>query len=70
MEKYYFKTRGQEPDAYCIEPCKSKYKPSDGVMIGSAACQECKCCKETDIDEFGDVSWIKCSDLTSALVGS
>ena len=67
MEKYYFKTRGQEPDIECVTLCLSKNKPSEGVRIGSASCQECKCCKETDIDEWGDLTWIKCSDLSDAL---
>ena len=67
MQKYYFKTRGQEPDVECVTPCLSKNRPSEGVRIGSATCQECKCCKETDIDEWGDLTWIKCSDLSNAL---
>lgn len=67
MEKYYFKTRGQEPDVDCIEKCNSINKPSENTHIGSAMCQECKCCKETDIDEYGDLNWIKCSDLENAL---
>lgn len=66
MEKYYFKTRGEEPDIICIEKCQSKFRPTDGTMIGSILCQECKNCKETDIDEFGNVTWIKCSDIENA----
>lgn len=67
MKKYYFKTRGQEPDIECAEKCYSQHKSNEGVMIGSVTCQKCKCCKESDIDEWGDITWIKCSDLFNAL---
>lgn len=66
IEPYYFKTRGQEPDEECIEKCQSKLKPSAGVHIGSITCQECVCCVKTDKDKYGNVSWIKCTDIANA----
>lgn len=34
-EKYYFKTKGEEPDVECTERCMFK---NSGTMIGSAYC--------------------------------
>jgi hypothetical protein len=67
MEKYYFKTKGYEPDIECVTPCWSKKRPSDGVRIGSAACQDCVCHIENDMDEYGCISWLKCSDILNAI---
>lgn len=60
MEKLYFKTIGQEPDAECIEPCPYQGRPAEGTMIGSASCQGCNSCYGWDIEE----SWVKCLDYS------
>ena len=56
MEKLYFKTTGQEPDVNCIEPCKYEDRPSEGTMIGSGDCQDCRACYGWDCEE----NWVKC----------
>ena len=56
MEKLYFKTTGQEPDVNCIEPCKYEDRPSEGTMIGSGECQDCRACYGWDSEE----NWVKC----------
>jgi len=56
MKKLYFKTRGQEPDITCIEPCEYKNKPSENTMIGSGICQDCQDCLGWDSEE----NWVKC----------
>ncbi len=64
MERYYFKTRGREPDVECIERCMFK---NTGIMIGSYTCQECEHHLENDYkDEWGDISWIKCAKIDEA----
>lgn len=66
MEKYYFKTRGSEPDEECIEPCKVH---NNGIMIGSYSCTKCEFHKDNDMnkdDEYADMSWLKCSRLKEA----
>ena len=68
-EKYYFKTKGQEPDEECTEKCPVL---NTEVMIGSVACQECKNCISSDADYFG-CSWVCCeklNDVMSARNGS
>ncbi len=67
MEKYYFKTKGSCPDIYCIEPCHIK---GNGVMIGSVTCQECEYHKSNDQNKHGDISWIKCSKIKEATIGT
>ncbi len=67
MEKYYFKTSGQDPDVYCEEPCMVK---NDETMIGSATCQECKHHKGNDQNKDGDISWIKCDKIKEATIGT
>jgi len=56
MEKLYFKTTGQDPDVNCIEPCKYEDRPSEGTMIGSGKCQDCRACYGWDSEE----NWVKC----------
>lgn len=57
MQKLKFNTTGSEPDVNCIDKCKYKdYRPSEGTMIGSANCQQCKACYGWDIEE----NWVKC----------
>ena len=63
MERYYFKTRGQEPDVECTERCMFK---DTGTMIGSANCQKCKHHLENNVDEWGDISWLKCAKIDEA----
>jgi hypothetical protein len=63
MERYYFKTRGQEPDVECTERCMFK---DTGTMIGSANCQKCEYHLENDEDEWGDISWLKCEKIDEA----
>ena len=62
-ERYYFKTRGQEPNVDCIEPCMVV---NDGTMIGSAKCQNCKYHTDNNQDKYGDISWIKCERINAA----
>jgi hypothetical protein len=61
MERYYFKTNGDEIDVDCTEPCHIK----KGTMIGSVACQQCEHCKENNADYYG-CSWIVCEKITEA----
>ena len=63
-ERYYFKTRGQEPDVECTERCMFK---DNGICIGSAACQECEHHFENNVDEWGCISWIKCRKINEAV---
>lgn len=63
MERYYFKTRGQEPDVECTERCMFK---DTGTMIGSANCQKCEYHLENNEDEWGDISWLKCAKIDEA----
>jgi hypothetical protein len=63
MERYYFKTRGQEPDVECTQRCMFK---DTGTMIGSANCQKCEHHLENDEDEWGDISWLKCAKIDEA----
>lgn len=62
MEKYYFKTTGQEPDVDCTEMCLCKDRPSENTRIGSGMCQDCKNCYGWDSDEY----WIKCMRINEA----
>jgi len=66
MERYYFKTRGSEPDEECIERCQVL---NNGVMIGSYSCTLCEFNKGSDLDindPFSLTSWIICSKLSQA----
>lgn len=63
MEKYYFKTRGQEPDIECTERCMVK---DNGICIGSAACQKCEHHIKNDLDKFDSISWIICEKIEEA----
>ncbi len=63
-EKYYFKTRGEEPDITCIERCMFK---DNGTCIGSATCQECEHHIENNIDEYFSISWIKCNQINKTI---
>lgn len=63
-ERYYFKTRGQEPDVECTERCMFR---DNGICIGSAACQECEHHFENNVDEWGCISWIKCHKINDAV---
>lgn len=62
MERYYFKTAGDEIDVDCIELCLVK---KNKTMIGSVACQECEHCIESDKTFYG-CSWIKCEKIEEA----
>ena len=64
MEKYYFKTRGQDPDVECTEMCMVR---KNGTMIGSCSCQKCEFHKENNQDEDDNISWIKCSRIEEAM---
>jgi hypothetical protein len=63
-ERYYFKTRGQEPNVECTQRCMFR---DNGICIGSAACQECEHHFENNIDEWGCISWIKCRKINEAV---
>lgn len=63
-ERYYFKTRGQEPDVECTERCMFR---DNGICIGSAACQECEHHFKNNVDEWGCISWIKCRKINEAV---
>ena|SRR5690606_14076972 len=63
-ERYYFKTRGQEPDVECTERCMFR---DNGICIGSAACQKCEHHFENNVDEWGGISWIKCRKINEAV---
>lgn len=63
-EGYYFKTIGQEPNVDCTERCMVK---DNGIMIGSATCQECEHHFQNNADECGSVSWIKCRMINEAV---
>lgn len=63
-ERYYFKTRGQEPDVECTERCMFR---NNGICIGSAVCQECEHHFENNVDEWGCISWIKCRKINDAV---
>ena len=60
MEKFYFKTEGQEPDINCIQKCNYITKPSKGTKIGSASCQQCQNCFGFDKEE----NWVKCLEYS------
>jgi hypothetical protein len=62
MEQYYFKTRGDEIDVDCIEPCMVR----SGVMIGSVVCQECKHCTHSNATDIFGCSWIACERINEA----
>jgi len=63
IEIYYFKTRGREPDVECTERCMFK---NEGTMIGSVNCQKCEHHLENNMDELGDISWLKCAKINEA----
>ena len=63
-ERYYFKTRGQEPDVECTQRCMFR---DNGICIGSAACQKCEHHFENNVDEWGCISWIKCRKINEAV---
>ena len=63
-DRYYFKTRGQEPDIECTEKCMFR---NSGINIGSVSCQECSYHLENDMDEWANVSWIRCSKINEAV---
>lgn len=63
MERYYFKTRGQEPDVDCVEKCMFK---NTGTMIGSANCRVCEHHFENNENEWGDYTWLKCDKIDEA----
>ena len=65
-EKYYFNTRGSEPDINCIERCMVR---DNGIMIGSAACQKCEHHIENNISEWFAPTWIKCAKIQEAVHG-
>ena len=65
MEKYYFKTRWQEPDIECTEICMFR---NNGIRIGSAACQDCKHHIKNDFDKFYSISWIICEKIEEAIL--
>ena len=62
-QPYYFKTKGWM-GSNCIEPCQVK----DGIMIGSAACQECEfnAGNAPVKSKFSGPDWIMCSRLSEA----
>lgn len=64
-ERYYFKTRGQEPYVECIEICMFR---NNGICIGSAACQKCEHHLENNLDKWDCISWIKCQKIKEAVV--
>ena len=69
MEEYWFKTKSDGVHEDCIEPC---YVYDNGIMIGSAKCQQCEFCKGAGGRslEFGmGPDWIKCSRLSEARWG-
>lgn len=61
MEKYYYPTRGQEPDIECIQHCYIKE-----CRIGSVVCQECENCEETGGSDGFAPEWIKCRFIEEA----
>ena len=64
MEKYFFKTRLQIPDEECIERCNVM---DNGIMIGSYKCMTCPYHVENDMNEYDEMSWIKCSRIDAAV---
>ena len=62
-QPYYFKTKGWM-GSNCIEPCQVK----DGIMIGSASCQECEfnAGNAPVKSKFSGPDWIMCSRLSEA----
>lgn len=62
QERYYFKTTGDEIDTDCIEPCQIK----KGIMIGSAACQVCEHCVNSNATSY-ECTWIVCEKLNEAI---
>ena len=66
LEKYYFKTKGREPDIDCTERCMVK---DSGIMIGSVSCQECIFNKGNNAsdDSWDGDTWIKCERLAEAI---
>jgi hypothetical protein len=62
-DRYYFNTKGQEPDVECTEKCPVL---NNGVMIGSATCQECPNLIKSDADDWG-CSWIFCQKLNDVV---
>ena len=62
-QPYYFKTKGWM-GSNCIEPCQVK----EGIMIGSAACQECEfnAGNAPVKSKFSGPDWIMCSRLSEA----
>jgi hypothetical protein len=65
MERYYFKTKGQEPDVWCTERCMVK---NDGTMLGSVKCQQCEHNLDNDWDELENITWIKCAKIKEAIM--
>ena len=62
-EKYYFGTSGVLHDT-CTEKCMVK---NNGVMIGSAKCQECEFMEKKGGGYIpGDIDWIICSKIEEA----
>lgn len=67
-EEYYFGTTGWDGGT-CTEPCLVK---NNGVMIGSAKCQECEFLvkkHEDGINEWDGPDWIICSRIKEATDG-
>ena len=60
MQKYHFKTEGEEPDVECTELCSYIAEEYPGVRIGSAACQSCENCYGWDQEE----NWVKCLQIS------
>lgn len=68
MEEYWFQTKSDGVHQDCIEPCHVK---DNGIMIGSAKCQQCEFCMGAGgrTMEYDGPDWIKCSRLSEARWG-
>jgi hypothetical protein len=66
-EPYYYPTEGVLGQD-CTQKCMVK---DNGVMIGSAQCQECVFCtdKAEQYDEYTGPEWIVCSRIDEAIHG-